>query len=82
MIENLAPALRSLAALANYLIPGKHSQNNSGRRLEGLGLILMEIVANLAQAGTGEFLVHFHTILAKQGRAQLIRALDGIHNDF
>jgi hypothetical protein len=82
MIDDLAPALRSLAALANYLIPGQHSQNNSGRRLEGLGLILMEIVAHLAQAGPGKFLVHLHAILAKQGRAQLVRALDGIHNDF
>ena len=82
MIDDLAPALRSLAVLANYLIPGQHSQNNSGRQLESLRLILMEIVAHLAQAGAGEFLVYLHATLAHQSRAKLVRALKGIHNDF
>jgi hypothetical protein len=42
----------------------------------------MEIVADLAQAGAGEFLVHLHAILAQQSRAKLVSALKGIHNDF
>jgi hypothetical protein len=82
MIDDLAPALRSLAVLANYLIPGEHSQNYSGRRLESLGLILMEKVADLAQTRPGKFLVHLHATLAQQSRAKLVRALKGIHNDF
>ena len=82
MVEDLAPALRSLAVQANYLISGQHSQKDPGRRLESLGLILMEKVAHLAQAGPGEFMVHIHAILAQQGRAQVVCALDGIHNDF
>jgi hypothetical protein len=42
----------------------------------------MEKVAHLAQAGPGEFMVHFHAILAQQGRAQVVRTLKRIHNDF
>jgi len=82
MVEDLAPALWSLAVQANYLICGQHSQNDSGRGLKSLGLILMEKVAHLAQACPGEFLVHLHAILAQQGRAQIVCALKRIHNDF
>ena len=82
MVEDLPPALRSLAVHANYLIRGQHPQKDPGGRLESLGLILMEKVAHLAQAGPGEFLVHLHAILAQQGRTQVVCALDRIHNDF